>query len=321
MVLDDNNHSSQLTGHALRNAHLREQSLARGAKRLRRLAHTIVKIRAETLGMTRIEFARRSGISRGTLADLELGVHTPTRRILQKFVSFCQQLASQLRTVEELRRLYAGPGDTLEEFISLIGAARLGRRGLWRLKSGIEPRNAVGVPARELSFAVGPAAAALPCRRRGFRRRGNALADGRTPATSLLWIPGSLGGILGVCAVQATPRGTCSAWACERRPFLRPARPRMRYTLAGRGRRGPHALPGDDEFLALKECSGSAMKRRGKAAPGWVRLASEQLRSKQGVARREIADLFGLSGKKPARIIKYIEEDGFFWRKRTPPVW
>src|SRR5439155_6650887 len=44
----------------------------------------------------------------------------------------------------------------------------------------------------------------------------------------------------------------------------------------------------------------------------------KQLRKQQGVTRREIADLFGIGGKKPARVIKYIEEDGFYSAKAYP---
>jgi hypothetical protein len=44
----------------------------------------------------------------------------------------------------------------------------------------------------------------------------------------------------------------------------------------------------------------------------------KQLRLKQGISRREIADLFGIGGKKPARIVKYIEEDGFYSAKAYP---
>src|SRR5262249_50320815 len=76
---------ARLTGHALRNATLRERSLAR-AREAPPLARALVTIRARVLGMTRMEFARRSGVSRGSLRDIELGVHTPTRRTLQQFV-------------------------------------------------------------------------------------------------------------------------------------------------------------------------------------------------------------------------------------------
>jgi len=44
----------------------------------------------------------------------------------------------------------------------------------------------------------------------------------------------------------------------------------------------------------------------------------KQLRKKRGISRRELADLFGIGGKKPARIIKYIEEDGFYSAKAYP---
>ena len=36
------------------------------------------------------------------------------------------------------------------------------------------------------------------------------------------------------------------------------------------------------------------------------------------MSRRELADLFGVGGKKPARIIKYIEEDGFYSMQAYP---
>ena len=107
MPLDPANHTPRLTGHALRNAHLRERSLAR-AQTAPPLARAIVTIRAETLGMTRLELARRSGISRGTLRDLELGVHTPTRRILQQLLDFCSDNGVAGCHLEEVHKLYAG---------------------------------------------------------------------------------------------------------------------------------------------------------------------------------------------------------------------
>ena len=72
------------------------------------LARTLVILRARVLGMTRLEFARRSGISRGTLRDLELGIHTPTRRVLRQFVDFCAGRKVAAEHLEALRRLYAG---------------------------------------------------------------------------------------------------------------------------------------------------------------------------------------------------------------------
>src|SRR2546423_3322801 len=105
MQLNSNHRAGRLSGRALRNAYLRERSLAR-AETAPGLARAIVRLRAEALGMTRLEFCRRSGISRGTLRDLELGVHTPTRRTLQQFVDFCLKSRADAGQVEELRRLY-----------------------------------------------------------------------------------------------------------------------------------------------------------------------------------------------------------------------
>ncbi len=109
----------RLSGHALRNAHLRQRSLER-ATGAPPLSHLVVRLRADVLGLTRLECARLSGISRGALRDLELGVHTPTRQTLQQFLSFCEQRGAPPEQLEELRRLYAGPGDTLEEFLGRL---------------------------------------------------------------------------------------------------------------------------------------------------------------------------------------------------------
>src|SRR5690348_14503323 len=103
----EGNHNGKLTGHALRNAHLRERSLLR-AQSAPPLARAIVAIRARSLGMTRLEFVRRSGISRGTMRDLELGIHTPTRQTLQEFVTFCRRRGVDQAELETLARLYAG---------------------------------------------------------------------------------------------------------------------------------------------------------------------------------------------------------------------
>ncbi|MGH7134239.1 MAG: hypothetical protein ACREHD_00780, partial [Pirellulales bacterium] len=43
-----------------------------------------------------------------------------------------------------------------------------------------------------------------------------------------------------------------------------------------------------------------------------------RLRLRRGLRRRELADLFGVGGKKPARIIKYIEEDGYYSVRAFP---
>src|SRR5262245_57396849 len=116
MSRESNRPNGRLTGHALRNFHLREKALRR-ADGAPALARALVRIRAGQLGLTRLEFARRSGISRGTLRDLELGVHQPTRHTLQRFVTFCQQHQIDADRLEELRLLYAGPCETLEQYI------------------------------------------------------------------------------------------------------------------------------------------------------------------------------------------------------------
>src|SRR4051794_17760098 len=93
-----------LTGHALRNAHLCDRALVR-AQTAVPLARAVVGIRAGLLRMTRLAFARRSGISRGALRDLELGIHTPTRQTLQQFVTFCEKQGVAAEHLEELRQL------------------------------------------------------------------------------------------------------------------------------------------------------------------------------------------------------------------------
>src|SRR5258708_4387155 len=121
-----NGHTS-LSGHALRNQHLRQRALVRAAS-APPLAQTIVQIRAATLDMTRLEFARRSGIGRGTMRDLELGVHTPTRQTLLRFVNFCQRREVAADQIEQLLDLYTGPCESLEQFIARLelraGSAR-----------------------------------------------------------------------------------------------------------------------------------------------------------------------------------------------------
>ena len=119
MPLESTSRNGHLTGHALRNLHLRERSLKR-SQSAPPLARALVRIRADILGMTRLEFVRRSGISRGTLRDLELGVHVPTRRTLQQFVGYCEKTGVDSGQLEEVRRLYAGPGDTLQELIARL---------------------------------------------------------------------------------------------------------------------------------------------------------------------------------------------------------
>jgi transcriptional regulator with XRE-family HTH domain len=308
-------HANQLTGHALRNAHLRERALAR-AETAPPLARTIVQIRAETLGMTRLELSRRSGISRGTLRDLELGIHTPTRRILQQFVSFCQQCKVNPEQVEEVRRLYAGPGDTLERFIARLelraGSSReLARRAdispttLWEYRRG-------NFPLR------------LPLLRRLCR------AVGQDPAVAEgLWHEAERQRFLD----RGYPQALAEFWVlCVRHDY-------SERHLLGLGM--STATLRHLRYLELPPWCDVADVARGLCRDElelsalqdiWLRTEQEQrrpsrdgfghrlkrLREQLGIPRRELADLFGIGGRKPARILKHIEEDGYYSAQAYP---
>src|SRR5581483_4189013 len=44
----------------------------------------------------------------------------------------------------------------------------------------------------------------------------------------------------------------------------------------------------------------------------------QQLRRRQGLTRREVADLFGVGGKKPAQLLKAVEEEGCYSARAYP---
>ncbi len=304
-----------LTGHALRNAHLRAHSLAR-AEAAPPLARLIVQIRAGTLGMTRLEFARRSGIRRGTLRDMELGIHTPTRRILQQFVSACRDYGVGAEQLEEVCRLFAGPGDTLEQWITRL-----------ELRAG---------SPRELARRVGISPVTLWEYRRGnfplplalLRRLCQAVGEDPAPAEAL-W------------------------YEAERRRFLDRGYPEALAEFWVRCARQGHA---EKHLLQLGLSTATVRRLRYLELPPWAEVAAvarllcrddtewqglemlwvrdeaaqrqqrrdgfgarlKHLRKQKGISRRELADLFGIGGKKPARIIKYIEEDGFYSAQAYP---
>jgi len=300
-----------LHGHALRNAHLCEHSLHR-ATGAPPLARAVVQIRAGTLRITRLEAARRAGISRAAMRDMELGIHNPTRHTLQQFMTFCEGEGVTPDQLEELRRLYTGQADTLERFI-----ARL------ELKAG---------SSRELARRVGISPATLWEYRRGnfplpiaVLRQLCTAVDADPARAEVLWhqaerrrlldrgYPAALADLCVLCARAGHPESHFLSTASLRR---------LRYFELPRWVSVADAARGlcrdDDEFLALQKLwLRNEADQRGQIRNDFgVHL--KQLRLEQGVSRRELADLFGVGGKKPARIIKYVEEDGFYSMQAYP---
>jgi transcriptional regulator with XRE-family HTH domain len=307
--------TSPASYHAVRNARLRQHSLER-AQSSPPLARMLVTIRVESLQLTRLELARRSGISRGTLRDLELGLHVPTRRILQRFLQFCQDEGVPAEQLEELRRLYAGAGDTLEELIARLelraGSSRhlaqsvgISPATLWEYRRGHFPLPLALL--QQMCAAVGEDAAAaealwLDAERQRLRQRGypEPLAE--------LW---ALVGRQGLAERHLPSLGVSTA-------VLR----RLRYLeLPAWSAIAPaaHKLCRNEQELRRLEHlwrQAGGLTARPVADPFGRRL--HRLRQQQGIRRRELADLFGIGGKKPARIIKYIEEDGFYSAQAYP---
>jgi transcriptional regulator with XRE-family HTH domain len=314
MPLDAHPPADSLTGHALRNAHLRDRALRR-AETAPPLARRLVTIRAQILSLTRLELARRCGVSRGTLRDLELGIHTPTRRILQHLLAFYQKAGVPEDHLEELRRLYAGVGENLEQFIARLelraGSSReLARRvgisaaTLWEYRRGHFP-----LPwelLRRMCDTTGadPALAEKLWReaeRQRLRQRGypEALVE--------LWI---LCGRWGYTEKHLLSLGLSTA-AVRRLRYLE--LPPWRE-VEGVARQ----LAGHEELRNLERLWRRDEKSQSSGLPDKFGACVRQLRKKHGIKRRELADLFGIGGKKPARIIKYIEEDGFYSARAYP---
>jgi transcriptional regulator with XRE-family HTH domain len=310
-----NNHKGRLTGHALRNANLRQRSLAR-AEAAPPLARVIVQIRAESLGMTRLEFARKSGISRGTLRDLELGLHTPTRGILQRFLDFCQEQSVCPELLETLRRLYAGPGETLGQFIARLELRAGTPRELARLV-GISPatlweyrRGHFPVPLamlRKLCQAVDEDARPVELLWQEAERQ-RLLDKGYPPALAEFWL---LCARAGLAEKHVLSMGVSTAAVRRMRYLELPAW----HEIADAARR---LSRDDEEYRKLQSIwKGAERQQRDQLVDGFgPRL--KQFRLQQGIHRRELADLFGIGGKKPARIIKHVEEDGFYSTQAYP---
>jgi transcriptional regulator with XRE-family HTH domain len=315
MPRDPDTAPARPTGHDLRNANLRERALVR-ARQAPPLARALVTLRARVLGMTRLEFARRSGISRGTLRDVELGVHVPTRRILQRFVEFCRAAGAAPADLEEVCRLYAGRGDDLGQFIARLelragSPAELARRAgispatLWEYRRGNFPLPPAVL--RRLCEAVGEDPARAEALWHDAERQ-RFLSRGYPPALAEFW---ALCGRAGYAEKHLPALGLGTA-----------ALRRMRYLelpawaeVAGVAR----ALCRTDAELRDLE----RLWRRGEGAqkrtlPDRFGSLLLQLRKKKGLSRREVADLCGVGGKKPARTIKSIEEDGCYSARAYP---
>jgi transcriptional regulator with XRE-family HTH domain len=303
-----------LTGHALRNAHLREASLRR-AETAPPLARILVTLRAQLLGLTRLELARRSGVSRGTLRDLELGIHTPTRRILQQLLAFFQREGVADEQLEELRRLYAGSGQTLEQFIARLelgaGSSReLARRvgisaaTMWEYRRGHFPLPFAVLG--QLCAAVGEEVASAEilwreAERQRLRQRGypESLAE--------FWV---LCGRRGYTEKQLLALGMGTAALRRLRYLELPPWSEVAEVV--------RKLGNDEEVQTLEQLWRRDEESQSAGLPDEFGSRVRQLRKKQGITRRELADLFHIDGKKPARIIKYIEEDGFYSAQAYP---
>jgi transcriptional regulator with XRE-family HTH domain len=299
-----------LHGHALRNANLCRRSLTR-AESAPPLAQAVVAIRAGLLRVTRLEAARRAGISRAAMRDMELGIHTPTRHTLQQFMAYCETQGVDANQLEQLRCLYVGDADTLEHFI-----ARL------ELKAG---------SSRELAHRVGISAATLWEYRRGnfpvpidiLRKLCTAVHEGSAAAEEV-WhraekrrlldrgYPPAMAELCVYCARAGKPESHFLSTSSLRK---------LRYfelppwnTVA----EAAHSVCRDDEFVELQKLwLQNEAEQRGLPKNDFG-LHLKRLREDLGISRRELADLFSIGGKKPARIVKYIEEDGFYSMQAYP---
>ncbi|MCI0461920.1 MAG: hypothetical protein L0Z62_33630 [Gemmataceae bacterium] len=315
MQPDSSHPADPLVGHALRNAHLRQRSLARSAT-APPLARLVVRLRAEVLGLTRLECARLSGISRGALRDLELGIHTPSRQTLQQFLDFCEQRGVAPSELEELRRLYTGPGDTLEEFL-----------GRLELRAG---------SSRELARRVGISATTLWEYRRGnfplpldLLHRLCKVVGEDTARADQLWhaatrqrfldrgLPEAWAELCVLCARAGHSEGYLLRLGVSTTAFRR-----LRYLELPPWEEVEEAARtlcrDDQEYRALQRLWVSNEHAQESLNGDGFGGQLKRLRERQGIPRRDLADLFGVGGKKPARIIKHIEEDGLYSAQAYP---
>jgi transcriptional regulator with XRE-family HTH domain len=305
----------RLTGHALRNANLRARSLAR-AREAPALARALVTVRARVMGLTRLEFSRRSGIGRSTLRDLELGIHTPGRRTLQQFVDFCRRSGVAAEHLEEVCRLYVGAGDGLGQWIARLelragSPAELARRAgispgtLWEYRRGNYP----------LPLTV-------------LRRLCKAVAEDPTPAEAL-WHEAERQRLL----TRGYPAALAEFWVhCTRAGYAEKHLPGLGMGTAALRRLRYLELPSwpevaavaqvlcrdEDELAHLESLWVDGERADNHRLPDPFGARLHELRKRKGMDRREVADLFGVGGKKPARIIKSVEEDGCYSAQAYP---
>ncbi|MFT5092236.1 MAG: transcriptional regulator with XRE-family HTH domain [Porticoccaceae bacterium] len=304
-----------LTGHALRNANLRQRSLKR-SKSAPPLARKAVEVRVSDLGMTRIELARQSGISRGALRDLELGIHTPTRNTLERFIEFSDEAGVSEERLDELRDLYAGPADSMENVI-----ARL------ELKAGSSPRLAkrVGVSAATLweyrrgNFPVPHEILRKMCEtlKVEFERVEPVWQDSERERFLKRGFPESLAEF---CMLRLRAGHAESdllelglGTAQLRRLCYLELLPWARIASVART-----MCRNDDELRQLRELWQEDYRRQKDEGLHAFGLQLKKMREQQGITRREMSDLFLVGGKKPARIIKHIEEDGHYSQQAFP---
>ena len=304
-----------LTGHALRNANLRQRSLNR-SKSAPPLARKAVEVRVSDLGMTRIELARQSGISRGALRDLELGIHTPTRNTLERFIEFSDEAGVSEERLDELRDLYAGPADSMENVI-----ARL------ELKAGSSPRLArrVGVSAATLweyrrgNFPVPHEILRKMCEtlKVEFERVEPVWQDSERERFLKRGFPESLAEF---CMLRLRAGHAESdllelglGTAQLRRLCYLELLPWARIASVART-----MCRSDDELRHLRELWQEDYRRQKDEGLHAFGLQLKKMREQQGITRREMSDLFLVGGKKPARIIKHIEEDGHYSQQAFP---
>jgi transcriptional regulator with XRE-family HTH domain len=307
---------NRLSGHALRNANLRERSIVR-AQEASPLARALVILRARVLGMTRLEFARRSGISRGTLRDLELGVHTPTRRILQQFMDFCRDFGVSSARLEEVYTLYAGAEGGLGPLIARLEL---------RAGSSVELARRAGIsPATLWEYRRGNFPLPLGILRRLCQAVGE---DNPTPA-EVVWQQAERQRFLD----RGYPPALAEFWAiCGREEYAEKRLLSLGLSTASLRRLRYLELPaweevaevaralcrGEAEFLNLEQLWRQEEREQRHALPDPFGALLQNLRKQKGFSRREVADLFRVGGKKPAQIIQSIEEEGCYSARAYP---